>query len=345
MAQEWEHVERVAVGGQATVAKFQKVVSQVAERVIGDSMPLQTVRQYFEDWLLSSARRTAPATAERYANTVRLFLKSLGSGADQSLRSLAPRHIELFLHHRLDEGVAPKTAVVDIKTLGSALRRAENFGCIDKNPVPAVKLPRAVSTTREVFSLEEIHQLVAAAPNQDWQTLILLGFYTGARLSDCARLSWDNVDAERKLIVYAQQKTGKVVAVPLHPDLLVHLVGLSEKGTLGPLCRTVGEQRQAGKHGLSEGFKRVVKRAGLDLMVVKGKGTRNFARRTFHSLRHSFSSMLASHGVSEEMRMRLTGHSSREIHQLYTHIDVGPLQQAIDTIPVRPQSPVSDGAR
>ena len=47
MAQEWEHVERVAVGGQATVAKFQKVVNQVVERVIGDSMPLQTVRQYF----------------------------------------------------------------------------------------------------------------------------------------------------------------------------------------------------------------------------------------------------------------------------------------------------------
>gem|GEM_PF-6808579 len=48
--------------------------------------------------------------------------------------------------------------------------------------------------------------------------------------------------------------------------------------------------RQPGKHGLSEGFNRIVTRAGLDLMVVKGKGTRNFARRAFHSLRHSFSS-------------------------------------------------------
>jgi integrase len=72
-------------------------------------------------------------------------------------------------------------------------------------------------------------------------------------------------------------------------------------------------------------------------MVVKGKGARNFARRTFHSLRHTFSSMLASGGVSEEMRMRLTGHSSRDIHQRYTHIDVTQLQQAIDTIPMRRQ--------
>lgn len=339
LAQEWEHVERLAEGGQASVTKFQQVVSEVSERVIGDALPAQTVRQYFEEWLPSSARRTSPGTAERYRNTVRLFLQVLGPAADQSLRALGPRHIELFLHRRLDEGVAPKTAVVDVKSLGSALRRAENFGFIDKNPVPAVKLPRAVSTEREVFSLEEIHQLVAAAPDENWQTLILLGFYTGARLSDCARLTWDNVDAERKLIVYQQQKTGKLVSVPLHPDLLLHLGRLSQRSTLGLLCRTVGHRRQAGKHGLSEGFKRIVVRAGLDLMVVRGKGTRNFARRTFHSLRHSFSSMLASHGVSEEMRMRLTGHSSRDIHQRYTHVDVGQLQRAIDAIPARPQLP------
>ena len=339
MAQDWEHVERMAAGGQASVAAFQKVVSQVSERVIGDALPAQTVRQYFEEWLPSSARRTSPATAERYKNTVRLFLKSLGTTADQSVRSLGPRHIELFLHRRLDEGVAPKTAIVDVKTLGSALRRAENFGFIDKNPVPAVKLPKASTTEREVFTLEEIHRLVAAAPNEDWQTLILLGVYTGARLSDCARLTWDNVDAERKIIVYQQQKTGKLVPVPLHPDLLMHLGHLSQRSTTGHLCRSIGTMRQAGKHGLSEGFKRIVTRAGLDLMVVKGKGTRNFARRTFHSLRHSFSSMLASHGVSEEMRMRLTGHSSRDIHQRYTHINVDQLQQAIDLIPTRMQLP------
>ena len=64
-------------------------------------------------------------------------------------------------------------------------------------------------------------------------------------------------------------------------------------------------------------------------------GSRNFARRTFHSLRHTFSSLLAGGGVSEEMRMRLTGHSSRDIHQRYTHVDTKALQKAIDSIPMR----------
>jgi len=82
-----------------------------------------------------------------------------------------------------------RSPALPLGCLGSALRRAENFGFIDKNPVPAVKLPKAASTEREVFSLDEIYQLIAAAPNEDWQTLILVGFYTGARLSDCARLT------------------------------------------------------------------------------------------------------------------------------------------------------------
>ncbi len=42
--------------------------------------------------------------------------------------------------------------------------------------------------------------------------------------------------------------------------------------------------------------------------------------------------------------MRLTGHSSRDIHQRYTHINVGELQKAIDAIPSRPQLPPSSRA-
>jgi integrase len=335
MALEWERIEHEAKSGQVTVATFQKVVAEVSERVIGESLPSQTVRQYLEEWLTSNVRKNSAATLERYRNTVKLFLVAIGPAADQPLRLLQPRHIDLFLNRRLDSGVAPKTAIVDVKTLSIALHRAERYGYLDKNPVGAVKLPKAVSSEREVFTINEIHRLVSAAPNEDWQTLILLGAFTGARLGDCVRMTWDNVIPELKVIAYKQEKTGKAVVLPVHEDLRTHLVRLSERGTIGPLCRSLASRGQAGKHGLSEGFKRVVDRAGLDLMVVKGKGTRNFAKRTFHSLRHTFSSLLAGHGVSEELRMKLTGHTSRDIHQKYTHVDTGTLQKAIDAIPVK----------
>lgn len=333
IAMEWEGAEFLARSGNATVATFQKVVSDISERVIGESLPSQTINEYFKEWLGSITRKNSEATLERYQHSVRLFLKAIGKAADQPLRSIAPRHIDLFLNRRLEEGVAPKTAIVDVKTISIALRRAMRYGYIERNPAEVVKLPKAVSSMREVFSLAEIHSLVKATPNADWQTLILLGAFTGARLGDCLRMTWEDLIPEHKVLVYTQQKTGKKVALPVHADLLDHLARMSEGGTEGFLCRSLAKKSQAGKHGISEGFKRIVERAGLDLMVVKGKGMQNFTRRTFHSLRHTFSSILAGQGVSEELRMRLTGHSSREIHQLYTHHGSEALQKAIETIP------------
>lgn len=335
MVLEWERVEFAAREGHASVAAFQKVVTEVSERVIGESLRSQTVWQYFEEWIASIGRKNSAGTVERYRNTVRLFLFAIDKVADQSLRSLTPRHIDIFLNRRLDKGAAPKTAIVDVKTLGAVLNRAERYGYIDKNPVKAVSLPKCVSSEREAFSLDEIHQLVNAAPNEDWQTLILLGAFTGAQLGDCLLLTWGNVLTEHHVIEYRQQKTGKEcrpagACRSAHPPQ--------------PIVRQVGQRPPLSFAGREEpvGQARVVGRIQADRPPswpgpdgCEGEGDRSFAKRTFHSLRHTFSSMLAGHGVSEELRMRLTGHSSRDIHQRYTHHATEALQKAIDAIPAK----------
>jgi integrase len=332
MALQMEDVERMAKAGATATAQFQAVVSQVAKEVNGQGLPSPSIEAYLHEFLDIVRRNRAATTHERYQNTVRLFLNHLGKAAEQSVRNVSSGMVEKFLNHRMDSGCAPKTAIVDVKTLSIAFKRAENHGYIERNPVPAVTMPKATSTEREVFTMEEVAKLIAAAPNLDWQTLIHLGFYLGARLSDCVAMTWDNVDEAKGLIMYLQKKTGKVVVVPMHAQLIKHLHHVSASHADGPLCPVLFGKTPSGKHGLSEGFKRVVKRAGLDLMVVKGKGTRSFAKRTFHSLRHSFSSALANAGVSEEVRMKLTGHASSDIHRKYTHLNLNPLRQAVDSL-------------
>lgn len=334
MALDWEKLERASKAGSATMVTFQKVVSEMAEQVTGESIPSPKVREYLRDWLDGVRLTTAPTTLERYSNTVTLFLDAIKAAADQPLRGLTPRHIEQFLNQRLASGVAPKTVIVDVKTINSALRRAENYGLIDKNPVSAVKLPKDVSSERATFTPDDVQKLLTAAPNQDWQTLILLAYYLGARLGDCLALTWDDVDTEGCRINFQQRKTGKRVSVPIQLTLLNHLVRLADSHTTGYLCASLASKTPGGKHGLSESFKRIVKRAGVDLMTVPGKGKRNFCRHSFHALRHSFNSILANAGVPEEVRMQLTGHSSREVHAKYTHLDFEPLRKAISNLPL-----------
>jgi integrase len=64
----------------------------------------------------------------------------------------------------------------------------------------------------------------------------------------------------------------------------------------------------------------------------KGKGRITW-ERGFHSLRHTFTSWLRNAGVSEEDRMALTGHSTRESHQIYSHADEKAGQAAIAKLP------------
>jgi integrase len=64
----------------------------------------------------------------------------------------------------------------------------------------------------------------------------------------------------------------------------------------------------------------------------KGGQGRTVRTLTFHSLRHSFNSAMANAGVSQEIRMRLTGHVSAEMNKAYTHHELEPLRAAIAAI-------------
>jgi len=85
--------------------------------------------------------------------------------------------------------------------------------------------------------------------------------------------------------------------------------------------------------GLSEGSKRLMGKAGLDLDTVQGKGVRKLSRRTFHASRHSFTSALANQGVAPELRMKLTGHKTEAAHRGYTHHELEKLRAAMEKNP------------
>jgi integrase len=84
-------------------------------------------------------------------------------------------------------------------------------------------------------------------------------------------------------------------------------------------------------------FSRIMARAKVVGEVLrkakKGSQGRTVRSLTFHSLRHSFNSAMANAGVSQEIRMKLTGHTSVEMNKGYTHLELEPLRTAISAIP------------
>jgi integrase len=205
------------------------------------------------------------------------------------------------------------------------------------NPADAVELPANKPLERDVFSPEEIRALLNVA-SPEWQTLILVGYYLGARLSDAVSLRWDCVDLGRGLIHYTQSKTDRRVSAPIHQDLESQLLAIADSDNPGGLlCPTLAKNRTNGRAGLSAQFKRLVKAAGIDPGEVQSAHNK-FSRKSYHSLRHSFTSHLANLGVSADVRMKLVGHKTLDVHQRYTHVELQSLRAAVAVLPPLPEN-------
>jgi integrase len=265
-------------------------------------------------------------------------LDFLGERADKALAGVQPSDIAAYRDHRLGGGVSSGTLILDLKILRSIFSVARRQGLILHSPAETVELPANKPLERDVFSLEELCALWGAAPSQEWQTLILLGYYLGARLSDAAALRWDCVDLAAGRICYTQGKTGRLVQIPIHPDLETQLLRIAHSDNpRGYLCPSLANRRIDGRCGLSAQFLRLMQQAGVDPQVVQAAHNR-FSRKSFHSLRHSFSSALANAGVAADVRMKLVGHRSLEVHQRYSHLEFAPLQAAMAAVPSIPQT-------
>jgi integrase len=327
-----EKAASAARAGELTERTARKILDDILESVGAPKLKSESLRAFASNWLKGKELSVSTSAARHYRKAVSQFLEFLGERADKSLAALSTRDIEGFRDLLLRSGVSNSTAQADLKIIRRLLSSAQRQGHLVYNPALAVDLPRAVRLEREVFTAQEVRALLETA-NQEWKTLILAGYYLGIRLSDASRLTWDSVDLASGVIFYSQAKTGRKVEVPLHPDLEEHLMTIAGDSPHGALCPTLSVTRAAGRAGLSNQFSGLVEQAGLDRRVVQSSQKRSFSKRSFHSLRHSFATALTNVGVAPDVRMKLTGHQSLDIHQRYSHVEMRPLREAIARLP------------
>jgi integrase len=336
VALEYERTASMGRDGVLTEAQVRKVLSEVLEKVTGDSFRHETVKDFLERWLRGKENAKSQGTHLRYGNSVKLFLESLGNRAHKSLAAVAPRDVEKFRDAELKIGKATSSVNVDIKTLRTAFNFARRQGLVPTNPVDAVELPAETRHQRDVFTPEQIRAILQTATGE-WKTAILFGYYLGARLSDAVTMTWELIDLPGKTITYTQGKTGKTVVCPMHADLENHLLALPVKGTdpKAQLTPALAGKEVGGRNGLSREFKDIMKKAKVDDGRIEGTGEkgRAFSQLSFHALRHSHVSHLANAGVADEIRMKLSGHTNGSVHGKYTKLQLDPLRAAIAKLP------------
>ena len=321
-----------------------------ARRIIGEIMALQregeslaefTVRGWVEDWIKEKEVTTAPTTVQFYRGTTNLFLKFLGGKADSHLEAITSRDIRNFRDSIRDAGRTAKTANHKLKALRSLFGDAVKQSGILQNPALAIKpLDETDSTAREPFSRAEVAKLVKGATSEDWRGVILLGAFTGLRLGDAASLKAGNVDTEKNLIRFTPAKTrrkGTVVEIPMHAELKTFFKrNPPSPFSATPVFSSLEGFKTGCRGGLSEQFREIMSAAKIERFLTrtaKDGAARDTAKRSFHSLRHTFTTWLASASVPEEVRRKMTGHTSTSSHQKYTHHELKTLEGAVGKLP------------
>jgi integrase len=331
-------MERAARHENLVEAQARQILGDLLERVgEGERLRNPGIEEWFREWLRGKEAAKTESTGERYAVVVEKFIAHLKTRAPRPLAALTTRDIQNYATARQQEGLAGTTVALDLKVIRTCLNAAVRQGLVPNNPAAAVELPHAHHVERGTFTATEVKMLCDAAEGE-WPALILLGYFTGQRLSDCCKVKWENIDFNQGTITMALRKP-KVQrhVIPLHPTLHEHLEKLasSDKAEEYVLAGMAG-LGTGGRHGLTEGFKRIVVRAGLDLGTVQGSGKRKISRRTFHAFRHSFTSAMANAGIAPELRMKITGHKSAKVHAGYTHHELAVLKGAVEKIPALP---------
>ena len=206
----------------------------------------------------------------------------------------------------------------------------------DENPAKLVKNPaRKDKQERRPFTPDELKALLSVAP-PNWTTAILIGLYTGLRLGDVIALKWEQVDLPKKIFTLVTQKTGRTVINPMATPLLRHLLKIkTSKNNTGSICS--GLRIKVTKN-LSNDFNALLAKAGLvekkNYRTYNADGKRrHYAGLSFHSLRHTTTSMLKNTGTSSAIAGDVVGHDSEAMQRNYTKIDIETKRKALDKLP------------
>jgi integrase len=339
IAQKWAQLAQAGRAGRLTESQCRNVIAEMYERAIGQPLHFRTTRTYLAEWLENSKTDTTASTYGRYQRIVRRFLAHLGIKADRLLREVTSADIKAWRDALKAKGLSPTTVNGEITILRMPFKAAHDNGLIDLNPLTktSVKLfkDEARNVTKDVFTPQQISELLKAAPSEDWRGAILCGFYTGLRLRDVTELRWNAVDIAEGTITVTTRKTRKDVIVPMHPQFAAWLEkqirGIGRAAVFPTLAGKSGQ----GRGGLSTQFRRIMDKAGIKgrpLREAFGAG-RPHSSLSFHSMRHSFNSALQAVGVGVEMRQELVGHASVEMNKLYSHADLELKRRAIALLP------------
>ena len=335
IAQDLEDAHRLNL----TAHQVRHLYSETARTLAGEAFQSAGVRDFMGAWLKRREAELAKSSRAAYRQAIDRFLKHLGERENAPLDRLTERDV-LSFRDSIAAELSQTTANNLLKLVRVILNAARLDGLMQHDPAARVKALRAVKhddESRRAFTMDELRAVLEAAGESEWRSLVLFGLYTGQRIGDLARLRWSSVDVAAGEIRLTTSKTGRRVLVPICAPLREFILSLPASDD--PAAPVHPEAATLSAPHLSRQFGDLLAQAGLRANHGHRKREDRTDRRrevnalSFHSLRHTATSLLKNAGVSAVIVQDIIGHESAEVSRAYTHIDGATKLAALDKLP------------
>lgn len=228
-----------------------------------------------------------------------------------SLDAIGTKEIRDYTMAKLAAGYADKTVNNHLLVLSRYLAVAREERALDAPKVKIEAIPLQWSEAR-YLTASEIQTLLRVAGHSfpEYARLIVVALNTGMRIGELLALSWQDIDLAAKKIRVRKSlcrasgelkapKNGKQRDIFLNDAAVVALVAIPHR---------VGTVFDISYSAAYDAITAIAAKAGLDGVA-------------WHTLRHTFASLLVLEGVPLFTVGRLLGHSSVRITERYAHLN------------------------
>lgn len=178
----------------------------------------------------------------------------------------------------------------------------------------------------EILNKKEIETIKKHIKNTDFELLFLLDLGTGLRQGELLALDWKHIDLKKKEIKIEQSAKEVYIyddSEHKHIETVIQTPKTQNSFRTIPLPSSLIDKLNEvdNKKGYlfldSEG--QLLKGKNVSTKWTKTLKECNISHKKFHSIRHTYGSMLLQKGVDIETVAELMGHTAISITQIYMH--------------------------
>ena len=236
---------------------------------------------------------------------------------------IAPFHLERIKKTMSDKGLSNRTIQYVLQLTRQVFNSARHLGIYTgEPPTKAVKWPKLDNMKLRYLSVSESEKLLKAlaAKSRNLHDVALLSLHAGLRFGEIAALTWSCVNWEAGTLAILDAKTGSRTAYPTkkakemlrnrtqgRPDELIFPKRSGIDGTMAQASKVFGETVN-------------------DLKLNEGITDRK-QKVTFHTLRHSYATLLYEKTHDLYLTQRSLGHATGTMTARYAKMSENRLRE------------------